>query len=68
MRNKLTYILMASLLSMAVNAQRTYPVPETTGFAIAEGALNSDTMYLYNIGAQAYFTEGNAWGTQASVG
>ena len=46
----------------------SYPVPATTGFHIAEDAYSTDTMYLYNVGAQAYLTEGNSWGTQASVG
>ena len=30
--------------------------------------MSTDTMYLYNVGAKAYFTEGNSWGTLASVG
>ena len=49
-------------------AQWPYPEPATTGFLIAEDALSTDTMYLYNVGAKAYFTEGNSWGTQASMG
>ena len=68
MKHKLTAMLMALLLTLVVNAQRTYPVPEYTGFSIAEDAFSTDTMYLYNVGAQAYLTEGNAWGTQASMG
>ena len=68
MKHKLTAMLMALLLTLVVNAQRTYPVPEYTGFSIAEDAMHTDTMYLYNVGAQAYLTEGNSWGTQASMG
>lgn len=68
MKHKLTAMLMALLLRLVVNAQRTYPVPEYTGFSIAEDAMHTDTMYLYNVGAQAYLTEGNSWGTQASMG
>ena len=68
MKHKLTAMLMALLLALPSFAQRTYPVPEYTGFSIAEDAMHTDTMYLYNVGAQAYLTEGNSWGTQASMG
>ncbi len=70
MKNKQSFMIAVILASNSLLSfsQRTYPVPETTGFAIAEDALSTDTMYLYNVGAKAYFTEGNSWGTQASVG
>ena len=68
MKHKLTAMLMALLLTLVVNAQRTYPVPEYMGFSMAEDAMTTDTMYLYNVGAQAYLSEGNAWGTQAMMG
>lgn len=45
-----------------VGGVRQKPVPETTGFATDTEA------YLYNVGAQAFFTQGNSWGTQASIG
>ena len=45
-----------------------YPEPESRGFQIEDGAFSTDTMYLYNIGAKGYFTEGNTGGTQASFG
>ena len=50
-----------------VNGVRQKPEPATT----QSWVLSSDTtqnFYLYNPGAKAFFTEGNAWGTQASVG
>ena len=52
----------------SAHVQWSYPVPEYKGFSMAEDAMSTDTMYLYNVGAKAYFTEGNSWGTQASVG
>ena len=45
-----------------------YPEPESRGFQIEDGAFSTDTMYLYNIGAKGYFTEGNTRGTQACFG
>lgn len=50
-----------------VNGVRQKPEPATT----QSWVLSSDTtqnFYLYNPGAKAFFTEGNSWGTQASVG
>ena len=64
-------LLLAAMLlggSLTASAQWTFPEPETTGFSIVEGTNSTDTLYLYNVGAKAYFTEGNAWGTQASSG
>ena len=50
-----------------VNGVRQMPTPSATqGFVASK---NTDTyFYLYNIGAKAFFTEGNDYGTQASVG
>lgn len=45
-----------------VNGERQQPQPVTTTF------VTDSEMYLYNVGANAFFTEGNSWGTQASVG
>ena len=67
MRTIITSIILYGIGCLTVYAQWTYPEPITTGFKIAEDAYSTDTLYLYNVGAQAYFTEGNAWGVQASV-
>ncbi|MBQ5460514.1 MAG: hypothetical protein IIT55_01630, partial [Bacteroidaceae bacterium] len=58
-------LLMGGCLS--ASAQWNFPEPVTQGFSIAEGAESTDTLYLYNVGAHAYFTEGNDWGTRAST-
>ena len=50
-----------------VNGVRQKPVPTATQAWV----LSVDTThnyYLYNPGAKAFFTEGNAWGTQVSIG
>ncbi len=39
--------------------------PAVTGFTALE---DGGTYYLYNAGSELLFTQGNAWGTQASVG
>lgn len=39
--------------------------PKVTGFTALE---DGGTYYLYNAGSELLFTQGNAWGTQASVG
>lgn len=41
------------------------PEPKTQGFKVG---TQSEYYYLYNTQAKAFFTEGNSWGTQASVG
>lgn len=63
-------LLFAALLMggcLSASAQWTFPEPVTQGFSIEEGAESTDTLYLYNVGAHAYFMEGNSWGTQASL-
>ena len=63
-------LLFAALLlggCLSATAQWNFPEPATQGFSIAEGAESTDTLYLYNLGAHAYFTEGNDWGTRASM-
>ena len=67
MKQKLLFaaLLMGSCLS--ASAQWSFPEPVTQGFSIAEGAVSTDTLYLYNTGAKAYFMEGNDWGTRASI-
>ena len=67
-------VLGALLLSGSIVAEaeikdgvRVQPKPaKTQGFVASE---TTDTYYyLYNVNGQRFFTEGNAWGTQASVG
>ena len=41
-------------------------IPKTQGFVASEST--DQYYYLYNVDAQAFFTEGNAWGTQVSLG
>lgn len=68
MNKKLLLFCSTLLMSTVAFAQWTRPVPaSTTNFEVSDG----DTYhyyYLYNKDAQAFFTEGNAWGTQASIG
>lgn len=55
-------------MSVAAFAQWTRPVPaSTTSFEVSSDD-EYHYYYLYNKDAQAFFTEGNAWGTQASIG
>ena len=49
-----------------VNGVRVKPVPASQGFVASETV--DSYYYLYNTSAKMFFTEGNAWGTQASVG
>lgn len=52
----------SAAMATIVDGVRQEPTYETSGFVTGvEG-------YLYNIGAGQFWTEGNAWGTQASVG
>ena len=54
-------------MATIVDGVRQKPAPaKTQGFTASE---TTDTYYyLYNVDAKAFFTEGNAWGTQASIG
>lgn len=49
-------------MATIVDGVRQKPTYETTGF------VTDTEMYLYNVGAGQFFTQGNLWGTQASVG
>lgn len=49
-------------MATIVDGVRQKPTYETTGF------VTDTEMYLYNVGAGQFFTQGNSWGTQASVG
>ena len=52
--------------SVPDNVRQKPTIAKTQGFEVSE---TTDTyFYLYNVNAKAFFTEGNAWGTQASVG
>lgn len=70
---KKSLLLLASLLvSVASFAQWTKPVPKATDsykYSVKADSLQGDTTiyYLYNKDAQAFFNQGNAWGTQATI-
>lgn len=49
-------------MATIVDGVRQKPEVPKSGFA-----ANTEA-YLYNVGSGLYFTEGNSWGTQASVG
>ena len=68
MNKKLLLLCSTLLMSVAAFAQWTRPVPaSTTSFEVSTDD-EYHYYYLYNKDAQAFFTEGNAWGTQASIG
>ena len=58
-------------MAAIVDGVRQKPEPaKTQGFVVSEvGDDGAPTtyFYLYNVGAKAFFTQSNAWGTQASV-
>lgn len=64
MKTSLCAILLAcaSTASAQLSREVTQPVPEWTG------AQTNVEGYLYNVDAGVFYTRGNAWGTQASVG
>ncbi|UPS44352.1 hypothetical protein M1D30_12425 [Prevotella sp. E15-22] len=59
--------LTGTVQATIVDGVRQKPAPaQTQGFEASE---TTDTyFYLYNVDAKAFFTEGNAWGTQVSIG
>lgn len=59
---KKSLLLLATLLMSSVGfAQWVQPVPQSVD-------MNpGDSLYLYNVGAGAFFAQGNDWGTRASV-
>ena len=61
------WLAASSAMAAIVDGVRVKPTPSATqGFVVSE---STDTyFYLYNVDAQAFFTEGNAWGTQVSLG
>ncbi|MBQ2970572.1 MAG: hypothetical protein IJE15_09345 [Bacteroidaceae bacterium] len=63
MRRKLFMLTAATLTAMSMQAAEwVKPEPKTSPVVIG------DTVYLYNVGARMFFTEGNKYSTQASVG
>lgn len=64
MKTSLCAILLAcaSTASAQLSREVTQPVPEWTG------AQTDVEGYLYNVDAGVFYTRGNAWGSQASVG
>ena len=59
-------LIVSNASAEVVNGVRVKPVPASQGFVASE---TIDTYYyLYNTSAKMFFVEGNAWGTQASVG
>lgn len=70
---KKSLLLLASLLvTVASFAQWTKPTPkaaDTYKYSVLADSLRGDTTayYLYNKEAKAFLTQGNAWGTQASI-
>ena len=64
-------LVLGSLLLLGSNAVKAVddnvwapPAAPTEFASMADGEI----YYLYNVGSNLYFTQGNAWGTQASVG
>ena len=58
-------LLLGSNAARAVDAN-VWPQPAApTEFA---SMVDGETYYFYNVGSNMFFTQGNAWGTQASVG
>ena len=70
MNKKLLLLCSTLLLSVAAFAQNwEKPVP-TSREELKLSVVNEDTtiFYLYNRDADAFFVDGNSWGTQASIG
>lgn len=59
------WLTASSAMAAIVDGVRQKPVPTTQGFVAS--ADTTQNFYLYNVDAKAFFSEGNAWGTQASV-
>ena len=61
------WLAASSAMAAIVDGVRVKPAPSATqGFVASEDV--EQYFYLYNVDAQAFFTEGNAWGTQVSLG
>ncbi len=68
MNKKLLLFCSTLLVSVATFAQWTKPVPASTAALEVSDGDTRHYYYLYNKDAKAFFSEGNAWGTQASIG
>lgn len=67
MKQKLLLLGISLLMSAAAFAQWTKPTCEGAEMQFSSSEIGDTTLYyLYNEEADAFFTEGNAWGTQAS--
>ena len=61
-------LLLASAMLASVSALAQPTKPTVTKFlSFDEIALNSETAYLYNVDAGLFMTQGNEWGTHASL-
>lgn len=67
MKSKLFLFATSMIVSAGMSAQWTAPVPTASELTVSEG---TDTViyYLYNKDAGMFYTEGNDWGTRASIG
>ncbi len=61
------WLIASSTSATITNGIRQKPVPTKTQGFVASANLD-EYYYLYNTKAKAFFTEGNSWGTQASLG
>ena len=68
MKQKLLFLLVSLLTSVAAMAQWVKPVPQSVDTWQYSSEGDTTVYYLYNKGAGAFFTEGNDWGTRASIG
>lgn len=57
-----------SAMAAIVDGVRQKPAPSKTQGFVASETKEDSYYYLYNVDAKAFFTEGNAWGTQVSIG
>ena len=72
MKQKFAFLFASMLISLTAMAQWTKPVPATVdtyqySTLAAEGG-DTVVYYLYNKDAGAFYTQGNSWDTQASIG
>ena len=61
------WLTASGAMAAIVDGVRQKPVPSATqGFVASEST--ETYYYLYNVDAKGFFTEGNSWGTQVSIG
>lgn len=61
MKQKLLFLFASLIVCVGAMAQWTHPEPSKMDI------VYGDTVYLYNVEAQAFFRGANSWGTRASV-